>query len=217
MKKHCNSLGIAFTLLTAIMATMLCISCQKEGNDTMVLPLYNGRISPIVIPIPEQKQLTDHGFVIHEGIEPPDIQGVYLAAPLVNQYASDDYRNDFYDLLMTFNHQYKRGMVEYTENQRDTVNGASINAQIIGHDSCFTMYCTQYISEYTGNTLLFNCKIATVISGIHTEKGIKDLQYAYIMQEKEQPNPNYFPLAPVNTVRIYKDNDNLASKIRNVK
>ena len=213
MKIKCRLLGIALTV-TAIMATMLCTSCQKEGNDTMVLPLNDGRISPYVVPIPEQRQLTDNGFTVHEGVEPPDIQGVYLAAPLVNIYASDDYRNDYYDLLMKFEHQYKRGMVEYSESQRDTVNGASITAQIIGHDSCFTMYCTQYISEYSGNTLLFNCKVATVISGIITESGIKDLQYAYILQEKEQPNPEYFPLAPVNTVRIYKDNDNLASKIR---
>lgn len=215
MKRNSKVRSTAMTTVTALMVTLLFTSCIKEGTDTMVLPFNDGRISPQVVNYDEQRNLSDNGFNIHEGIEPPNLEGVFLAAPLVLQYSSDNYRNAFYNLKFGFEQQFKRGMVNYTEQQRDSVEGNSTMAQIIGHDSCFTMYCTQYINEYSGPTLLWSCKTATVISGIITENGIKDFQYAFVMLEKEATSDYYYNmLAPIETIRIWSDNDNLASRLK---
>lgn len=194
---------------------LLFTSCLKDGDDTIVLPLPDGKIPYSVISEELQDSLKNNGFVIHEGITPQNIEGSYLAAPLTLHYASDGYTNNFYDLTMTFRNQMQRGMVTYSERQRDTVEGASIAAQVIGHDSCFTMYCYQYVANYSGAIRLWNCKIATVVSGIITKNGIRDCQYSYIMLEKEAINDNYLSqLAKDETFRIYKDGDSMATKIR---
>lgn len=202
-----------FTILA--LAGLLFTSCMKEGENTIVLPLPNGKIPYEVIPERLQDSLLANGFVINEGITQPYIEGVYLASPLNLQYSSDGYMNNFYDLTMTLGDQKQRGMITYSERQRDTVEGESITAQVIGHDSCFTMYCYQYISEYSGAEQLWRCKIATVISGIATKTGFRNCQYSYIMLDKEAINDYYYSqLTDIETFRIYYDGDSLATKIR---
>lgn len=215
MKKKCSIRSIAVTTVTALMTTLLFSSCLKDGDDTMVLPLNDGKVSRSVVAEEYQKNLRENGFTIHEGITPPNLEGVYIAAPLTLQYASDGYTNNFFNLQMKFEHQFMRGMVNYSEQQRDTVEGVSTMSQVIGHDSCFTMYCVQYISEGTGINHLWSYKTATLISGIITEQGIKDFQYAFVMLEKEAVSDYYYnQLAKLKTIRIWNDSDNLASKIR---
>lgn len=202
-------------LVTAMLSSLVFTSCLKDGDDTIVLPLPDGKIPTSIIPQNLQDSLTSNGFVINEGINPPNIEGVYLASPLSLQYASDGYNNLFYDLTMTFKDQKARGLITYSERQRDTVEGNSISAQVIGEDSNFTMYCYQYISEYSGATQLWKCKIATVVSGIKTAKGFRNCQYSYIMLEKEAISDYYYNmLTNVETFRIYYDGDKLATKIR---
>lgn len=202
-------------VVTLALASMLFTSCLKDGDDTIVLPLPDGKIPTSIIPQNLQDSLTGNGFVIHEGINPPNIEGVYLASPFNLHYASDGYNNVFYDLTMTLRDQKARGLITYSERQRDTIEGASISAQVIGEDSNFTMYCYQYISEYAGATQLWRCKIATVVSGIKTSRGFRDCQYSYIMLDKEAISDYYYSmLAKVETFRIYFDGDSLATKIR---
>lgn len=189
-------------------------SCLKEGDDTIVIPLPDGKIPYSVIPKELQDSLTNNGFIINEGITPPNIEGIYQASPFNLHYASDDYENLFYNLTMTFREQKRRGMITYAERQRDTVEGASIAAQVIGHDSCFTMYCYQNLAEYSNYQILWNCRVATIISGTMTPAGIKNYQYAYILLDKEATNDFYYSmLADTNTFRIYTDGDNIATKL----
>lgn len=208
-----HSLFIPLAVLT--IAALLFSACLKDGDDTLVLPLPDGKIPYEVIPQNMQDSLISNGFIINEGINPPIIEGVYLASPLDLQYSSDGYNNIFYDLTMSFVEQKARGMITYSERQKDTVEGESIKAQVIGHDSCFTMYCYQYISEYSGAEQLWKCKIATVISGIANKNGFRNCQYSFIMLEKEAINDYYYSqLTALETFRIYHDGDNFATKIR---
>ena len=198
-----------------IAVCLLFSSCLKEGDDTIVIPLPDGKIPVSVIPTNMQESLTDNGFVINEGITPPNIEGMFVASPFDLLYSSDNYINSFYNLTMTMRDQKRRGMVIYTERQRDTIDGESIAAQVIGHDSCFTMYCYQYLQEYSGAELLWKCKTATVVSGVMTPVGIRNCQYAFIMLEKDAPTTYYYnQLADINTLRIFCDGDGIASKIR---
>ena len=82
-----------------VISIFLFTGCLKEGNDTIVLPLPDGKIPYSLIPESLQDSLRAHGFEINEGIEPPMIMGKYLSSPMQLQYASDNYINDFADLF----------------------------------------------------------------------------------------------------------------------
>ena len=208
MKKSLRRVAI---LLVAIIA----VSCTKEGDDTIVLPSPARQIPFSVIADDLQDSLAAHGFVINEGTNPPVIDGYYLIQPLTISYASDGYVNAFHDLYMNFSNQNNRGLLQYAERQRDTVEGQSIAARVIGHDNKFTMYCYQETSEYSGSTVLWRCKSVTVASGELTPTGIADCQYAIIILDEEAINDYYYSLlAPVGTYRIFYDGDSLAVKIR---
>lgn len=217
MRKKTTLRNVVAVMVAVVLAVsgMLFTSCVKEGDETIVIPLPDGKIPYSVISESLQDSLLANGFTINEGINPPNIEGVYLAAPLDLHYASDGYSNKFYDLTMTLTGQKMRGMITYSEMQRNTVLGSSIEAQVIGHDSCFTMYCYQYISENSGATQLWKCKIVTVVSGISTDDGFRNCQYSYIMLDREAINDYYLSqLAAYETFRIYYDGDRLAEKIR---
>ena len=216
MKNKTNTRIIAL-LLAAVLISCLYVSCLKDGDDTIVIPLPDGKIPYSVISEDLQDSLRYNGFIIHEGINPPNIEGYFRATPFVIDYASDGYVNDFFDMYMGMSGQKPRGLITYEERQRDTIQGKSIYANVIGHDSSFTMYCYQYLSDGSDSVLFWKCKTATVISGVMTSFGIRNYQYSFIMLEREI-NPDYDSiyekiLVPVNTFRIYKDGDNVATRL----
>ena len=197
-------------ILTAVTLT----SCLKEGTDTIVLPLPDGKIPTSVIPQNLQDSLVVNGFDINEGVEPPMIEGRFVSAPMILHYASDDYVNNFYDLYMTFAEQQPRGMVKYTESQDNTVTGNSIEADVIGTGNKFTMYCYQNVTDSLNGQQLYRCKTATVVSGWMDSTGIKNCKYSIIVLEKEAIN-NYYDsrLPAVGTFRVFFDGDNLAVRL----
>ena len=191
-----------------VLTTILFSSCLKEGDETIVLPLPDGKIPYSVIPERLQDSLLRHGFTIHEGIEPPTIEGRYVSSPTGLQYASDNYSNAFHNIYMTFARQNERGLVNYTELQDTLAEGASIAANVIGNGNNFSMYCYQILSDTA--THKWSCKTATVVSGTLTPTGIGNCQYTFIMLDKEDAENR---LAPVGTFRIFHDTDLLASKL----
>lgn len=212
-----------------ILASLTLVSCLKDGDNTLVIPLPDGKIPYSVIPSDLQDSLISNGFVIHEGITPDTVVGKYLASPLILHYASDNYMNNFYPITITLTEQKQRGMVTYYETQRDTVDGSGIHAQVIGHDSCITIYCHQVVSEsrkiqadsmisegQLDSMILWRCTTATVISGIVTPKGFRNFQYSFVMLDKDTTSPYQHILASPRTFRIYKDGDNMARKIGSV-
>lgn len=210
---------LSFLLIQLSLPILLFTGCLKEGDDTLVLPTPDGKIPYSVIPEDLQDSLRDNGFEIHEGINPPSIVGRYLISPMELQYASDEYENTFYDLIMTFAGQYRRGPISYSESQVDTVLGKSSMANVIGEGDNFTMYCYQTIAKTNQNgDTLSTCKTATVVSGVISPEGIKDCQYTNIILDKWAVNEYYasqFP--PVETFRIWNDGNLMASRIRNTK
>ncbi|MCQ2281630.1 MAG: hypothetical protein MJZ99_03285 [Bacteroidales bacterium] len=206
----------SLTILSGMIVLSMCFSsCLKKGDDTLVLPVPDGKIPYYVIPARLQDSLRTHGFEIYEGIEPPFIEGTYLASPMELQYASDDYSNHFYDLTLHFASQFRRGMLRYCESQTDTVMGQSTVASVIGKGNNFTMYCLQNISnlDNQGDTL-FRCRTATVVSGTIEAGGIRNCQYTNIVLDKWAVNDYYeMQLADINSYRIWKDGDSLSVKL----
>ncbi len=189
--------------------------CLKEGDETLVLPTPDGKIPFSVIPEHLQDSLRGNGFVIHEGLYPPMITGRYKISPMSLHYASDDYTNNFYDLVMTLTGQYRRGAVSYSESQVDSVMGLSTDAFVIGEGNDFSMYCFQDVfrTNSLGDTL-YTCSTATVVSGTLTDGGIQDCQYSSIILDKWARNDYYASQIPdVGTFRIWNDGDDLAVRI----
>lgn len=208
---------LATVLGLLLFPIMMFSGCLKEGDDTLVLPIPDGKIPYSVIPKSLQDSLTANGFVIFEGMTPPTINGTYLSSPMNLDYASDSYQNLFYDLYMTFSNQTARGKVRYSESQRDTINGTSFFADVIGTDSNFTMYCYQNIASCgnQGDTL-WRCTTATIVSGQLVEGGIKNCQYSNIVLDKWAANDYFNSQMPdEGTFRIWSDGDSLARKISN--
>ena len=204
-------------LLLALLAlpVFLFTSCLKEGEDTIVLPLPYGKIPYDVIPEHIQDSLTAHGFVIYEGVTPPHIEGKYVASPMDMQYASDNYFNpNFRYLYMAFSGQHRRGKINYSQVQHDTIFlneqqfldavGDASRAHVIGEGDNFTMYCIQRITPPDSS---WSCETASVVSGTSTKAGIKNCQYAQYLIKAEGDLER---IPEIGTYRIWNDGDNLA-------
>lgn len=196
------------------------VSCQKEGSETLVLPVPQRTIPDSVIALDIQDSMQAHGFVINEGVFNSEIldgrlEGRYKMSPMVLAYASDEYVNNFYDLTFEFSNQKQRGFIEYFEIQQDTVYSDRRYARLIGHDSSFTMYSTPLVTKLDsrGDTLYW-CKLATAISGIVQDGGLKNCQYSYVVLDKWGRSLFYSSQVPeIGTYRIWNDGDSLAHKL----
>ena len=165
MLKYVKHLLIISGLLS--LPILLFSGCLKEGNDTIVLPLPDGKIPYSVIPEQLQDSLCTHGLTIHEGVNPGNIDGRFLSSPMVLHYSSDNYQELFYDLYMSFSGQKPRGMVKYSETQKhEYIDGKSYMANVIGEGNDVTMYCLQNVFECSssGDTL-WKSRTATMVSG----------------------------------------------------
>lgn len=190
--------------------------CLKEGNDTIVLPIPDGKIPYSVIPEKMQDSLRSAGFTIYEGLNPDTLNGRFVSAPMVLHYASDNYQELFYDLYMTFSGQTRRGIVKYFETQkRDDIDGQSIMANVIGEGKDVTMYCYQNVFELnTHGDTLWRSKTATVVSGTICDEGIKDCQYAHIVLDTWAVDDYHAsPLSKPGTYRIWYDGDRMATRL----
>ena len=203
-----------------IFPILLFTGCLKEGDDTIVLPFPIDKIPYEVIPEHIQDSLTRHGFVIHEGAEPPKIEGIYLASPMELKYASDNYVNPrFRHLYMSFSGQMMRGMINYNQIQFDTiflndeqlyeVMGDASEAQVIGtaSENKFTMYCIQTI--YPPDSIWW-CKTASVVSGVYADDGIKNCQYAQYIIDR---GGDVTRLPDPGTYRYWNDGDGFANQV----
>ena len=213
MTKSNNHLKILLALM--VLPFFIFTGCLKEGDDTIVLPLPYGKIPYDVIPEHIQDSLSAHGFVIHEGVTPPNIEGKYVASPMDMQYASDEYFNpNFRYLYMVFSGQHRRGKINYSQLQHDTIFlndqqfndavGEASRAHVIGEGDDFTMYCIQTIYAQDSS---WKCETASVVSGTSTRAGIKDCQYAQYLIKAEG---NLERIPELGTYRIWNDGDNLA-------
>lgn len=195
---------------------MLFSGCLKEGNDTIVLPLPDGKIPYSVIPEKLQDTLRLRGLDIHEGVNPDTMNGLFVSSPMELHYASDNYQELFYDLYMRFEGQQQRGLVKYSETQkREDIDGQSIMANVIGEGKDVTMYCYQNVYECnaSGDTL-WRSKTATVVSGTLSEEGIKDCQYAHVVLDTWAADDYHAsPLSKAGTYRIWYDGDGMAKRL----
>ena len=154
-------------------------------------------------------KMANNGMIINEGINPPNIEGVFATGILKMIYTSlekdfpigeeiKSYRFKFYDQVGT-------------RVKTDYVNEAFINEEqatgrgtiISGSGNKFTAYLDMNIIDSGIKT-----RDVSVLSGEITPNGIKDFQYGFLKIEKTGDFRN--KLVPERTIRIWVSKDKLA-------
>jgi hypothetical protein len=224
MKKVKRFVSVA--VFTALALTFL--SCSDGGgnypdgstkyyggtaiSNEIISDIYEEFISSGVIPeeiYEEFKEL----MPIYSGKTPPDISGEYIVTPMVligSSLDEDDNAIGKVGKFAALNISFVRnldGTLKCIESQDDSFHsGDDVEVQVVGDGDYFTAY---YVSS--GESSGIYNKHSVLISGILDSEGIRDFHYAFIMLEKgDDPIPE---LVPVNTYRVFKDNDGLAKRI----
>lgn len=195
--------------------------CQVEGDNIIVL---NGYINPwdteedtrleSVVPKEILNNLDDH-MPIYTGVNPPNVEGAYFIDPMATVYCEDGYEPGeiVSSEYIRFKNQDKTNNTldfeEYTDGYYSEEDGAyleGVGAFISGVGDKFTAFFKTE-GEAIEEGYVAKVKTALVISGVKTTEGIKDLYYAFIMLEKDDPDDN---LMDEGVFRVFKDGDGLS-------
>ena len=146
---------------------------------------------------------------IYDGTNPPNIEGDYLLSPAMLYYDSKsgvgiERGFQFEDHFIKITNQ---DMVKNTlDYDSKTGNSTSIGkgAFISGEGDKFSVFFNiETTTNYSGNDIY--SKQALVISGIKTDSGIKDLEFAFVMVDKR--NDYYGELMGIGDFRVVIDGD----------
>lgn len=180
MKKVMYALCAAVCVLFAMVS---CSKSDKNGPKRFDIPSETETI------ISEEfiAKMANNGMIINEGINPPNIEGVFATGILKMIYTSlekdfpigeeiKSYRFKFYDQVGT-------------RVKTDYVNEAFINEEqatgrgtiISGSGNKFTAYLDMNIIDSGIKT-----RDVSVLSGEITPNGIKDFQYGFLKIEKQE-------------------------------
>lgn len=174
-----------------------------------ILPWNSGSIETVV-PDVVRREWGEY-ITIHEGYNPPNVEGCYFIDPFACVYCAD-YGNGGYapgDIVSSeyINLSNQNNMMLTLDFEEISYSGNSYSigkgAFISGSGNDFTVY---FNTE--GESSGISTKIALVISGTKTSTGIKNLEYAFVMVEKG-PDPSGI-LMEENVYRVFKDEDGLA-------
>ncbi|WNJ18181.1 hypothetical protein [Pontibacter sp. G13] len=148
------------------------------------------------------------GFNVHEGTNPPVIDGALHIEPfeLLIPFGPQDpwevgkevqaYEYTFEN----FDPAEKTVSISYHQ-PNGTDQGSGIGGIIAGEGNGFTIF-----SELAGDVQGIQYTQAVIMTGVITDDGVKDFQYAFLMTDKEGDDLDAI-LIPVGTGRIWIDSD----------
>ena len=175
-----------FTIITLIFLSVMIafVGCYEEPNTKNTESLPNS-VTSIVSP-ERLKDLEDLGITINKGTTPPNIEGSYRVSPFKKINANfDDPYNEVLDYTYTFSEQDNTAltvMVGEYNNEDGTVgtgSGELQGAAISGHGNLFSIFAKIH-TDYPNGA---KSDMISVISGELTDEGIKNFQYALIMDD----------------------------------
>jgi len=182
------------------------VRCVQDGGNEIDSVGY---VPSAVVPDDIRDKFEDK-MPLYSGTTPPDIIGQYLTNSQIlagSSLSSDVIGSDNWaDMYIAFIDGLN-GKLSYREKQGTGSEGESddVVVEVVGNSNNFTAYFIK-----TGVSKGISNKNSTVISGTLTNSGISGFHYAFIMLEKGSDPTN--ELVPVNTYRIFKENDGLAEK-----
>ena len=179
------------------------VSCGSDDKDESNTGTKDTRLSSVV-PTEYRNQLERY-IEIYDGVNPPNVEGVYLSSPTILVYTSDgvfEPGHKFADKYYKFENQnMSTNTIDYQAKQNTAIQNGS-GAFISGDGNNFTIFfnATERDGEVTTKTAL-------VVSGTKTSEGIRNLKYAFVMLDKYDPNDVKMDIG---TYRVIKDGDGIS-------
>jgi len=197
---------IAFAMV-CLMGTTI-VSCKKKDDPNAGFPEQVTKIVPAEV----VNTMRKHGMVLHEGKTPPRIEGIYLFSKNVLSGSSKeddkigkvyaDYRYKFYDQdASTFS--IKTSFKGYNATGTVISQAQGVGSFISGNNNAFTIFSEEKGQSDDGATFT----TLSIYSGELTTGGIKNLQNAFYMKEKNDPDNK---LVAVGTTRVFDDSDKIS-------
>jgi hypothetical protein len=221
IKGHC----ILLAWLTGLFALMVLPSCEKEKED-----LSKGFSKELQSLVPDStiQLLRDMGMIIHEGKNPPIIEGKFYLAP--NLMDSSNVPNEtrekghrFADYRLYFHHQNNKDLTIKLNSEAlhilsdDTlVIGSSVGEGgfLSGNGKEFSVFIISEGETYHNDKQdTARYRSLGLYSGELTPEGIKNYQKAFLMLDDYGDEFDLY--IPVNTGRIFHDGDFLARRLTN--
>lgn len=205
-----------YVFCVAVCALFVMVSCSKSDSGEKQVKTSGFNIpaeAKAIIPEELIGKMAANGMTINEGMNPPNIQGIFATGDLKMTYTSlgdDDsysvgqeipsYRYKFYDQKET---KVKTDYINewITSTERATGRGTIIS----GEGNKFTAYLDVNITNGEVKS-----RDVSVLSGEITPEGIKDFQYGFLKIEKTGDITGR--VVPVGTIRIWISKDKLAVK-----
>lgn len=192
---------------------ILVFLCNSSRTITYVLTFVGYEDSRLTSVVPEDILINvkDH-MPIYQGVNPPIIEGSYIADPLRVVYCAGQGNGGYEPGAMNFaplyvrftNQNTKNNTLDYEEKEGDISSSVGTGAFISGSGNNFTAFFNR---EGTSENIY--TKTAIVISGTLTGQGIKNFHYAFVMVDKGyDPEPI---LMAKGVYLIFDDADNLAA------
>lgn len=184
-------------ILVLVDGTVIRIVVEQEHDDRL----------DVVVPSDVQEKIIEH-MPLYAGVNPPNVEGVYLIEPMVAVYCEDGQYEAGHKVIETVirlsNQNTKDNTIDYDDYEGTVQTATGKGAFISGSGNNFTAFFNTE-GLYYGDTYT---KTALVISGTKTDDGIRDLYYAFVMVEKDGPNVDR--IMEEGIFRIFKDEDGLS-------
>jgi hypothetical protein len=195
-----------FKLLFLILLLVSCSDDDDSGTGD-----FDGSIQSLEqFYTPELVQaLEDLGFIINEGSEPPNIEGVFFGSPIILDESSvpgDEIGSVFSDYILTFLNQDNQNLQVDFQGQSGSQSDDGFGSLISGENNTFSVYLktTSQIEDSV------TVETAFAISGKLIVEGIENLQIAVLMlDDKGDPDGIYIEN---NTGRLLYDSDLFSPK-----
>ena len=201
-----------YTIMAVMIASVGFTACSSDGGGNFKKPKKYDLPEEATTIVPEEvlDQMKAQDFPINEGINPPILNGTFVADPWKLLYTSHinswKVGKELYNYYFTFYEQQGVNLkLDYSYQGENTDIGKGVATIISGNGNKFSIFSkSQGIESGIKYTLL------SVFSGEVTANGIKDLKRVLYVQSKEN-DPNN-TLIPVGDMRIWYDSDNISPK-----
>lgn len=211
-----------YTLCAGVFALLTIVGCSKSGdndskkdkdkNTTEVTNFNIPKEAKAILPDKTLTEMVANGMTIHEGTNPPNIEGIYLLDNLKFLYTSDPHDNAFTKGDPAADYKYKfydqQGVKVKSDYKAlkfgvfDTATGSG--AIISGSGNKFTVFL-----NHAANTEGVKNNDVTLISGELTPQGIKNLAFVLTVTEKKDSENK---IMKVGTYRIFTHYGSIAQK-----
>jgi hypothetical protein len=190
--------GWMMILSVLCLGLVSCNKDDKEKDDELSKDIKN------FVSDETLNQIIDMGMIINKGVDPPDLEGEYLASPyeLIGTTVEDDYSlgTVFADYYFRLYDQDDDNLSIKLDYYNGGEQGSGLGGFISGKGDKFSVF-VEVNSEYSG----YEATLLHVISGTMTEDGIKDFYFTNYMLDNNGNEGNVW--IEEETGRVLKDSD----------